>query len=166
MNYRHGDCVNGHSSRLRRIWSMMKNRCTNINTPSYKNYGGRGISICDEWKSYPEFKKWALDNGYDDQLTIDRIDVNGDYCPSNCRWVTRFVQAGNTRANTFYTVDGETHFLNEWSRINHIKPATIIQRINRGWPVDKAIKTPAKSDTNHEYYSNKKRCSDVSPQCD
>lgn len=159
MNYKHGDCVDGYSARLNRIWRMIKNRCMNANTPAYKNYGGRGITICDEWLSYPVFKKWALENGYNDQLTIDRIDVNGNYCPLNCRWVTRFTQAGNTRANTFYTINGETHFINEWSRIYHIKPATIVQRIKRGWPVDKAITTPVKHDTNHDYYIQRKMCS-------
>ena len=85
----HGDARQGKVTRLRRLWSGMKNRCNNANMASYKWYGAKGVKVCDEWCDYAKFKAWALTNGYADNLSIDRIDPDGDYEPSNCRWITR-----------------------------------------------------------------------------
>lgn len=87
-------------SRLYFTWMNMKQRCSNPNKPFYQDYGGRGIRVCNEWlESYLEFRDWAIRSGYDDTLQIDRIDVNGNYEPSNCRWVTTYQQSANRRKN-------------------------------------------------------------------
>lgn len=100
----HGQC----GTRLYRIWKSMKTRCYSPTSPIYKHYGGRGITICDEWQKFQPFYKWAMANGYSDKLSIDRIDVNGNYEPSNCRWATSEEQHNNTRRNVMLTCNGET----------------------------------------------------------
>ena len=118
-------------SRLYKIWSNMKSRCLTESTTEYKNYGGRGICICDEWvNSYISFKEWALNNGYDSNLTIERIDVNGDYCPENCKWITKPQQANNTTKSRFITYNGETHTMAEWAKILGIPYSALNYRIN------------------------------------
>lgn len=111
----------------------MKARCYNPNTAAYKDYGGRGITICGQWlHDYQAFKEWSLDNGYSDDKSIDRIDNSGDYEPTNCRWVDGFAQANNRRSNRVYTIDDETHTLTEWARIRGINPKTLFSRVYAG----------------------------------
>lgn len=93
----HGDARYGKVERLYRVWLAMRQRCTNTKCNGYQYYGSRGIRVCDEWQDYAVFKEWALDNGYHNELTLDRIDVDGDYCPENCRWTDWHTQAANTR---------------------------------------------------------------------
>lgn len=103
-------------------WNGIKARCYNPNTESYKNYGGRGISMCDEWKeSFDSFCEWALENGWEKSLSIERIDNDKWYMPENCRWATRTEQANNRRSNTFMTAHGETKTLINWSRDDRCK---------------------------------------------
>lgn len=119
-------------TRLYKIWQHMKSRCSNKNGDNYKYYGGRGITYCEEWESFETFRDWAMRNGYKDTLTIDRINPDGNYEPSNCRWVTQVVQHKNTRKCLQITHNGETHTLREWGRILGIPKSTIQQRYKKG----------------------------------
>ena len=120
----HGDT----GTRLYRIWKSMKCRCLNSAHPTYQGYGARGISICDEWvESYPAFKRWALENGYDDHLELDRIDVNGDYEPSNCRWITHREQTLNRRDTLFVIDGGERKLAGDFLDANHVPRSTFAQ---------------------------------------
>lgn len=136
-NRTHGDS----STRLNRIWRGIKSRCDNPHDTIFPRYGGRGISICPEWRgSFEAFREWALSHGYDDSLTIDRTDVNGPYSPDNCRWATYAEQARNKRNNV--TFKGKC--LTEWANELHISRSIIQSRIKRGWPIEEAIFTPLK----------------------
>lgn len=114
-----------------RIWKQMRIRCRCVTNPTYKFYGARGISICAEWNDFAVFRDWALSNGYNDALSIDRIDNDGNYCPENCRWVTMSVQVHNTRNCRRYTHNGVTMTHNDWARNIGISPSTLTQRIQR-----------------------------------
>ena len=127
-------------TRLYKIRNGMRQRCRNKNCKSYPTYGGRGIKVCDEWEnSFEAFYKWAMENGYADNLTIDRIDVNGNYEPSNCRWADKFTQDNNRRSSHFITVGEKTYTLSEWGRIKGLKPEVIYKRLSRGWKPEEAI---------------------------
>lgn len=118
----------------------MKARCYNNNAPKYKHYGARGIYVCNDWKnSFTNFCDWAMENGYREGLTLDRVDVNGNYEPDNCRWTTMKQQAHNTRRNKNYIINGETHCLAEWCEILGLNHDTIRMRLYRGWPIEKAL---------------------------
>ena len=121
-------------TRLYKIWRGIKDRCLNENCPAYKNYGGRGISVCKDWEhSFVEFYEWATTNGYKDDLTIDRIDVDEDYCPNNCRWASIIQQNRNKRNNRFISYDNKTLPLCEWAEITSINASTLSGRIDRQW---------------------------------
>ena len=126
--------------KLYMTYSNMKQRCFNPNTPNYYNYGGRGITICDEWiDSYEAFRNWALNNGYDEGLTLDRENNDGNYEPSNCRWVNMKVQSNNKRDNTRITYLGETHSVSEWSDITGIRASRISARYKKGMPLERVF---------------------------
>ena len=128
-------------TRLYRTWTGMKQRCSNPNRKAYKDYGGRGIVVCEEWNnSFEAFYDWAINSGYSDNLTIDRIDNDGSYCPENCRWVSRTEQANNKSTNNYITVNGETHTKAEWTKITGVSRATIDGRLKRGWTIEEALK--------------------------
>ena len=128
--------------RLYQTWKNMRQRCNNPNRHDYKRYGGRGIAVCKEWNDYSTFRNWAIANGYNDNLSIDRIDVNGNYEPSNCRWVDNIVQANNVRNNHRIEYKGTTYTLAEFARKLNISYSTLQHRINRRWSIDKIVTTP------------------------
>lgn len=130
-------------TRLFSIWKSMKDRCYKTSSISYKNYGGKGIIICDEWKNeFINFCNWATANGYQDGLTIDRINNDGNYEPSNCRWATYKQQSRNRRNNHLLTLNEETKTIVEWSEIVGIKADTIWRRIRNGMSIEKALTMP------------------------
>lgn len=128
--------------RLRRIWWGMKTRCYNKNDREYKYYGQRGIVISDEWHIFENFKNWSLNNGYDNNLTIDRIDVNGNYCPENCRWADIFTQNNNKRTNIILEYKGELYTLAQLADLANIPYTTFKERINEWKDVEKAVEEP------------------------
>lgn len=132
------------SSRIFYIWGGMLNRCNNPNDYHYKWYGGRGISVCPEWmQSFESFYEWSITNGYSEGMSIDRIDNNGNYEPSNCRWITHHEQMYNTRRNVMLTHEGKTMCAKEWSKITGIKDGTICYRKKKlGWSDEKTLTTP------------------------
>lgn len=142
-------------TRLYRKYVGMKTRCYCNNEQYYKDYGGRGIKVCDEWLGkygFTNFAKWAFENGYSEEkgdngktiLTLDRIDVNGDYTPSNCRWVTNQEQQNNKRDNVFLEFNGKKQTMMQWARELGVGFRMIENRIKRGWSVEKTLTTPPK----------------------
>lgn len=135
-------------SRLYAVWRDIKARCFNPNAVNFKNYGAKGITICDKWRNdFKAFYDWAMDNGYNPkakkgECTIDRIDVNGNYEPNNCRWVDNITQQNNKRNNRYLTYNGETHTTAEWGRILNISRFTLFARLKKGWSVEKTLSTP------------------------
>lgn len=139
---KHNQC----NTRLYTIWRTMKGRCYNPKKNNYKNYGGRGITVCDEWKdNFQAFYDWSMANGYREDLTIDRIDSNGKYEPGNCRWASRIEQNNNTSRNRCLTYNGETHTVSEWSKITGISRSTLQHRLVHGWTVERMLTEKPKS---------------------
>lgn len=128
-------------TRIYSIWRNMKQRCNNPNATKYEIYGGKGIKVCNEWLDFNNFYKWATENGYEDSLSIDRIDGNKDYTPDNCRWTTYQVQANNTTQNHYLTHIGKTQTISGWAEEIGIEQNTLNTRIARGWSVEKALTT-------------------------
>lgn len=132
-------------SRLENIYYKMLRRCYNSNDQDFLRYGGRGISVCDEWQqSFNNFRSWALDNGYQEDLTIDRIDVNGNYEPSNCRWATRKEQSNNTRRTKKYNFNGGLYTASEIADMIGINYGTLKSRLRNGMDIYTATSTPTK----------------------
>lgn len=142
---KHGES-HENKSRLYGIWVDMKQRCTNEKHRSYKRYGGRGISVCDEWfNNYLKFKEWAIENGYNDCLTIDRIDNDKGYEPNNCCWSTMKAQGNNRSTNHIIEYSGQSHTISEWSQITGINYNTLRKRLRLGWDAENVLTTPVKS---------------------
>lgn len=139
----------GNEDRLYRIWSSMKSRCYSHADRNFKRYGARGIRICPEWRTdFLKFREWSIANGYQDGLSIDRIDNNGEYSPDNCRWADRTTQSNNRRTNVFITYRGETHTIAEWALITGIKAATLASRKAHGWSDEDCIEIPVSQSNN------------------
>jgi hypothetical protein len=129
-----------HDTRLYAIWKGMKTRCYNRNSKSYNEYGGRGIIVYEEWKGdFLVFHDWAISRSYADDLSIDRIDPNGNYCPSNCRWATAKDQSVNRRNVSLITLQGKTQCLTDWSKDQQINYKTVNQRLKRGWTIEESL---------------------------
>jgi len=140
--------IHGYTrTRLYNTWLNMKQRCLNKNNPHYKYYGGKGVKLCTEWKNdFICFKNWALSNGYEEALTIDRIEVNGNYEPSNCRWITNKKQQNNKTNNRYITYEEETRTLGEWAEQLGFEYKTLQKRIDMGWGTEVAFKLPLQND--------------------
>lgn len=134
----------GSGSKLYKVWSSMRGRCDCPTDMGYKHYGGRGISVCREWASFAVFEQWAVANGYRAGLTIERIDNDGNYEPSNCRWATRKEQTRNRSSfNRMFSFRGKTACLAELAEDAGMKAGTVGYRINNlGWSIEKALETP------------------------
>ncbi len=130
-----------HHTRLYRIYYKIKTRCYNKKHNGYKNYGGRGVKICDAWLSdFMNFYNWAMSNGYQEGLTIDRIDIDGNYEPKNCRWVTMKQQNRNKRDTVNITINGVTKCLTDWCYILGLNYNTVQARRHRlHWSIEKAL---------------------------
>lgn len=132
------------NKKMYHVWSTMKQRCNNPNDKNYHNYGGRGIKVCNEWlKDFSNFYNWAISNGYQEGLSIERKDVNGDYCPENCCWITMKEQQSNKRDSKKFEYDGKNLTLLEWSKLLNISPDTLASRYyTRHWTIEKTLTTP------------------------
>ena len=131
---------NKWNTRIYRIYYGIKQRCYNPKYSRYYDYGGRGITVCDEWKNdFMSFYNWAMANGYRDDLTIDRIDVNGNYKPHNCRWISREEQQSNTRKSHFIEYNGKKQTMAQWSRELKLSPNTIKFHLNKGRTIEDVI---------------------------
>lgn len=135
----------GHGAsktKLYYVWSSMKQRCENPNSKRYRDYGGRGIHLCDEWTDFAPFMKWAIEHGYKSGLEIDRIDNDKGYLPENCRFVTRRQNCQNKRDNVYITIHGSTKTISEWSDVSGIPGKVIQKRLKRNWEGCVAVFAP------------------------
>lgn len=138
-NKTHGFSKRG---KLYHVWTQMMRRCYSPGSKDYPGYGGRGIAVCDEWRDVAAFFAWAHGAGYREGLTIDRINNGGPYSPRNCRFIENKFQGKNTRRVRFLTINGVVMSVSDWSRRSGIKYRTILQRLNMGWPAERAVMEP------------------------
>jgi len=147
MNYEHYySIVHGKSkTKLYKVYHSMKQRCYNPKSTGYEHYGGRGIIVCDEWlDNFIRFYNWAIETGYKEGLSINRINNNGNYEPDNCEWIYQKTQMLNTRRNRKCTYHNKNQTLSQWANEYGVNLNTLYSRINHGWDIDKALNTPTK----------------------
>lgn len=147
--YKHGLS----KTRLHYIWRAMKDRCYNPKNSHYKSYGERGISLCDDWNNdFVSFYMWAINSGYREGLSIDRIDNEKGYSPDNCKWSTDIEQANNKRKNKFITFNGKSKTLAQWCREFGLNYHSVQSRLNNGWSIEKAFTTPRLREPRNEFH--------------
>ena len=127
------------TNRIFNIWRDMIRRCELPKRTNYKYYGGKGIKVCNEWHDFKTFVDWAFSNGYKDNLTIERINNNGNYEPKNCTWKSIKEQCKNRSSNKNVTANGETHTIMEWAKILNMNPCTLYNRKRSGWEDSKIV---------------------------
>lgn len=135
-HYKHG----ASKTRLHNIWIKMRGRCEKEYCAGYKYYGSRGIKVCNEWQEFVPFRDWALNNGYRKDLTIERVDVNGNYCPENCCWTPLNEQMRNRTDRVWYTYNGKTQLLSGWAKDLNTDVRTLWARIHvLGWSIEDTL---------------------------
>lgn len=128
-------------TKLYNVWYTMRKRCSLKTVKAYKNYGSRGIKVCDDWENnFASFYNWAISNGYKEGLSIDRIDVDGNYEPNNCRWITKAEQNYNKRNNRVIKFRGEEKTISQWAKDLGINQSTLWMRLSKyGWSIEKSL---------------------------
>jgi hypothetical protein len=139
-HYKHGMT----DTRLFKIWEGMLDRCNRPTHRYFNDYGGRGISVCDEWKEFVPFYEWAVASGYSDGLSLDRKDNNKGYSPDNCRWATMKEQQNNKRSNRKVSYRGDSYTVTQLAEIAGLKKTTLKERLNAGWTVEDAVNKPVR----------------------
>ncbi len=137
-----GEYTDSHRPRLYWTWLNMIRRCENPKSPDYYRYGGRGVSVCEEWHDLSTFLEWAYSHGWEEGLTLDRIDNEDMYCPENCRFADRITQANNKRTNRIIEYQGKTMSMTQWSRETGISPRAIYARLKSGWSIEDTLTKP------------------------
>jgi hypothetical protein len=128
-------------SRLYSIWTDIKKRCNNTNTRAYKWYGAKGVKVCETWENdFINFMNWSIKNNYSDELTIDRINSNGNYSPDNCRWVSMLVQNNNKSSNRLIEFENQQYTMSQLSRLLGVKYTTLVSKLNKGLTVKEIIR--------------------------
>lgn len=144
LSKKHATTHGGSRTRLYRVWRIMRERCSCTYSKQYKQYGARGVRVCDEWNDFEVFRRWAYKNGYDPEAkrgecTLDRIDVNGNYEPGNCRFVNMAAQCRNKRNNWMIAYNGKTQCMSDWAKELGIKRLTLRNRLVQGWSIERAF---------------------------
>ena len=142
-NFKHGEKTrSSNRNRLYEIWVDMRKRCNSTTHNRAQHYSLKGIQVCEEWNDFHAFKDWALSNGYNDTLSIERIDNDKDYCPCNCKWIPMNDQSKNRTTNHYLTFNGKTQTLTDWSIETGINRTTISGRLRKGWTIERALTEP------------------------
>ena len=138
-NFKHGDSIRENKSKLYITWCAMYDRITNKNRIDSKWYSDKNLEFFEDWKDYKIFKEWAINNGYEEGLSIDRIDNGIGYIPSNCHWIELKDQNKNKTNNRLITLNGETKILEDWCKFYNLNSKNVSSRLSRGWSIEKAL---------------------------